>query len=515
MSIGRSTSALATLAWLLLAAAVASAREHEPDVRGFQASKLPDYTIITHDESKVGAVPAEVARIDDVLRRTLNRPEHVPSAPTFIALLPDDLFRRYLEPGPAISGEFIAGRFANYIIIRNPGDPSLVGDQIKHQYTHWFLHTQTGGAHPLWIDEGLAVLMELADIRGTKAILGYSPGPEINDVVQDPGKPLTHSPEPTSTPGWIPLKQLFRLDKYSPEYRLSTWSSNVHFESWALVHRALIFDEKFNAQVYAYLDALTAGQSIDDAVKAGFGVPLDDLDSSIYSYAGIGKVVQLDVAPARAVRLPPGNPMAKPAALGFIADIMLASGFHADRLREVADALQRSAPESAATFALRMRIAALERDDATLERMSRDLRTAAPEFARGAGLALFERVYAPDAGTLINANQELLTTRAYELLQTAVQSQPEDAEPAWAAALLAARLRRDLPRALLHVQALSARMPYSAELRIAVATLLGASGATDEMRQSLTEARRLSMSSRDRQELEALLASAATPRLAQ
>jgi hypothetical protein len=155
-----------------------------------------------------------------------------------------------------------------------------------------------------------------------------------------------------------------------------------------------------------------------------------------------------------------------------------------------------------------MHIAALERDDTTLERMSRESQTAQSEFARGAGLALFERVHTPVTGEPITAaNRESFTLRAYELLQMAIESRPDDAEAVWASALLSAQLKRDLPLAIQRVEAAGAKLPLSAELNIAMARLQGASGSLDEMRKSLIEARQLSMSPAQRAELEALLAS--------
>ncbi len=440
---------------LMVLATVASGGVPAPDVDGFKAYELPAYTIVTHDEGNARQVPRVAAQIDGVLAKLLNRGALLPSAPTYISFIPDSTWMRYLEPGPGITGEFMAGRFANYLILSNARDESWVSTGIFHEYTHWFLHTQFAGVQPLWFDEGLAAFIETAEFRGSEVSLG--------------------EPRIMIPAGWLPMEKLLRMDKSSPEYRLRDTSYVVHRESWAMVHLGLVGDPgKFGKQMFAYLDALNAQQPVDAAVQSSFGMTVDGLGNVVHSYMMTSseytissgyKVLRLPVDPAPHVKLPAGRAMSELELLEFIADIMLASGFHADKLQEVADAMQRVAPDTASPGTLNMRIAARAGDDARLELLVGSLKPTATsqKFLRGAGLALFER-----SG---NPVREDFSIKALELLDRAIMSRPDDVEAIWAYTVLAAHLERDMPIALRRITSARAILPSNPDLAQATALL--------------------------------------------
>jgi hypothetical protein len=454
----------AAIATLALAVATASRAEVGPDVGGFKSYELPAYTIVTYDEGNARPIPRAVTQIDGVLARLLNRAAPVPTFPTYICLIRDVDWTRYLQPGPGISGEFVAGRFANYIVMSNAFDLSAVGPAIYHEYTHWFLHTQFGGVPPLWFDEGLASFVAPAEFRGSTVVLGQP---------DQRGSQL----------GWIPLKQLLSMDKRSSEYRNASSSSVIHRQSWTIVHRGLAGDPEFGKQMFAFLAALNAKQPIDAAVQSSFGMSVDKLDAEMYAYRMTGglyltssrfKVLKLPVQPAPLVNLPSGRAMGKLESLDLFADMMLAFGFHNDRLSEVADAMARTSPDSARAVVLRLRAAALTRDDANFERIFRVLepRMTNTALARDAGLAAFDRWQLTAAGDPLTAAQrERLAVRGFELLDRAIMSRPDDAEAVWAYARLAAALKRDLANATRRIRAVRAIWPADQELADAMAGL--------------------------------------------
>jgi hypothetical protein len=467
--------AKATLA-LMVVATVAAGGEPAPNVDGFKAYELPAYTIVTHDEGNARQVPRVAAQIDGVLAKLLNRGALMPSAPTYISFIPDSTWMRYLEPGPGISGEFIPARFANYVIASNARDESQVSTGIFHEYTHWFLHTQFAGVQPLWFDEGLAKFIETAEFRGSEVSLG---------------EPGLMGPK-----GWVPMAELLRMDKSSPEYRRRDTTHVVHRESWAMVHLGLVGDPaKFGKQMFAYLTAIQAQQPLETAVQSSFGMTVDELGNLIHSYLMTSsqylvssgyKVLRLPVDPAPIVKLPAGRAMSELESLEFIADIMLASGFHADKLQEVADAMQRVAPNSASPATLTMRIAARAGDDARLEQLLASVAPSASgqKFLRGAGLALFER-----SG---NSVREDFAIKALELLDRAIMSRPDDVEAIWAYTVLAANLERDMPIALRRIANARAILPSSPDLAQATALLGMTMGDTVLTKKALADTLRYS-----------------------
>lgn len=409
----------------LLVSAATMAKDPRPDVAGFKAYELPDYTIVTHDEGNARPVPRLAAQIHGVLAKLLDRAERAPTSPTYILLVPESVWIRYLRPGQGIDGEFVPAKFANYILLNNARDASRIGKSVFHEYTHWFLHTQYPGVEPLWFDEGLAEFVTTAEFRGARVKLG--------------------DPDNWSSNGWIPLEKLFRLDRNSAEYRNLSTSGVVHRESWAIVHRGLAGDAEFGRQMFAFLDALNAQQPIDAAVLSSFGVTARELDQTIHAYLNPGyrfaavdryRELRITVDPVPARKLPAGRTMGQLESLQLIADIMLASGSNAGRLPEVVDAVRSIAPDSSAEISLRMRIAARDGDDATLDRLVAAVEPSASDatMLRGAGLALFERAE--------QTNREELSNQALELLDRAIAARPGDAEAVWAHSMLAAKLKR-------------------------------------------------------------------------
>jgi hypothetical protein len=467
---GLSAIALGTVGLLSAAAQGATPFDDRagPEVDGFKSYELPAYTIVTHDAGNARPIPRLVAQIDGVLAKLLNRARAVPSSPTYICLVRDSDWTRYLEPGSGIIGEFASGGFANYIVMSNARDLSQVGPGIYHEYTHWFLHTQFGGAHPLWFDEGLASFMSSAQFRDTVVILG--------------------EPEESFQLGWIPLKQLLRLDKSSPEYRTAASTDVIHRQSWTIVHRALASDPAFGKQVFGFLDALNTGQPIDDAVQSSFGMSVDKLDADLYAYQSSGglyltasnfSVLKLPIEPAPPTRLPAGRPMNKLESLQLFADMMMAFGTHNDRLVEVADAMARANPDAPAAVVLRLRAAALTGDHAGFDRIFRMVEPHAvnAEFTRGVGLAAFDRWRLAGADDPMTAAQrERLAVSSFEALDRAIMSRPDDAEAVWAYALLSAALKRDLPIASRRLKSASAIWPANKALKEAAARLRDAGG---------------------------------------
>jgi hypothetical protein len=346
-----------------------------------------------------------------------------------------------------------------------------VGPGIFHEYTHWFLHTQFAGVQPLWFDEGLAVFVETAEFRGSQVSLG---------------EPRTMIPQ-----GSVAMEKLLRMDKASPEYRGRDTSHVVHRESWAMVHLGLVGDPaKFGKQMFSYLAAVHAQEPVDAAVQGSFGMTVDELGKLVHSYLMTSseytirsgfKVLRLPVDPAPSVRLPVGRTMSELESLEFIADIMLASGLHADRLQEVADAMQRVAPNTASPATLHMRMAARAGDDARLEQLIDSVSPAASgqKFLRGAGLALFERT-----GTSL---REDFSIRALELLDRAIMSRPDDVEAIWAYTVLAAHLKRDMPIALRRIANARAILPSNPDLAQATALLGTAMGDAVLTNKALTD----------------------------
>jgi hypothetical protein len=125
---------------------------------------LPTFTIVARDAGAARALPRLAAQLDGALAKLLNRKVPKRAAPTYVVLVPEDVWLRYLRPGTGITGEFVPAKFANYVLMQSSRDPSALGRGFFHEYSHWFLHTQFAGIQPLWFAEGLAEFVETASV---------------------------------------------------------------------------------------------------------------------------------------------------------------------------------------------------------------------------------------------------------------------------------------------------------------------------------------------------------------
>lgn len=459
------------------------AQAREPNVSGLRAYSLPTYTIITHDKHDARRTVPHIASMERVLATLLNREVRTTGVPTYVYIVRGSLWLNYLQPGNAIVGEFVPARFANYLLFGQVADSPGLSEEISHEYTHYFLQTQFRGGYPLWFDEGLAELMQTTRLGAGQATIGW--------------------PRETISPGWLPMERLLRVDKSSKEYLLEPSSFWIHQQSWAMVHKGFVAEPAFRAQLFAYLKAVDDLRPIDAAVADSFGMSVKELGKKIETYLKKRTVsaAQFQFDPPPPVALGNGRTLGRREALESIATVMLDTGFNARRVAEVIEAADKLAPDAVGVRVLRMRLAARDRDDSALQRLVADIKpgTADLALARGAGLALFERVREEHPGDPLSATQRAAwNTQAFELLDRSLVEQPDDAEAAWGFGFLAARLARSPSLAMRRLQRASELMPRNADLAMAKVLLCEALGHSAESIAHLAEMARFSRSAEQR-----------------
>lgn len=449
----------------------------EPDVAGIKAYQLPEYTLVTADPAAAQIATRAVAKADAILGKLMERANAGRNAPTILALLPNPLWARYLAPGKDITGQFVPAPFANYVEVGLADGGIEPG--VMHEYAHCFLHTQFSGLVPLWFDEGIAQFAAATTFKGELATVG-----EIR-------RTAIYTPDmggwwPKDTTAWMPMATLLGLDGYSRIYRDTQRSFTVHRQAWIMVQRGLAADPaKFGRQMYALLAAQNELVSPEIAIPKIFGLSPGDFDIQLRSYSK-GAFVTRDLALGTITfpELPPGRELPALESLELIAEMMMASGYNADRLGEVIEAMQRAAPGSAVARAWRMRLAARQASGAPLDQLSHGLETDSdPRLLRGAGLAYFDRALAVKA--------DARPDKAWVLLDLAAKVRPDDAEVVWAYATLAAGLKRDLPEARQRIETIRALWPANADLAMAATQVYEALGEKELAAEALRITRKL------------------------
>jgi len=461
----------AALAMAMACAALARG----PAFDGYKSFAGTGYTLVARYDSDAARVALAVEKVNWLLSLMLNHDSHVQLAPTFILTVPRPVFVRYLQPGNGIIGEFVPGRFSNYLLLSAILDEYELNRALYHEYNHLFLHTRFRGAKPLWFDEGMAELIEGTRFADTYVEVGYARNP----------------PEK-----WLPFDQLLRLDKSSPEYRNLATTHLVHVESWGIVHFALLDDMDFRRQVFAFLDSLDELKPIDQAVQSSFNMTVAQLDRKVHDHmeSVTLKLAHIPFAAPRREKQT-GSPLTELQSILRIADAMFVSGFQPQNLHEIVEAAVRIAPDAPEVRVLQMRLAARDHDDVTLNLLSHGIasETATPALARAAGLALFERVREQNAGDPMKAEERTaIREKAMDLLGRSIVDNSGDAETVWAFGLLASELRRDLTTATRRVREVRETLPYNPDLAMAEALLSESQGDTDNAIANMTAVLRLS-----------------------
>jgi len=444
-----------------------------------RAWALPGYTLIAEDGFDAADVVRNMAQADLVLRKILARATPAASTPLEVWLVPRLLWNRHLAPGNGIEGEYVPRRFSNYLIINGDLPNGFENVGLKHEYTHWFLRTQVGGIHPLWFDEGLAVLVGNADIRGSRVTLKPAPRPAVV--------------------GWVHMARLFELDKTSREYLENPQTQFVHFESHALVYRGLIREPQFGTRIFAYLSAINRLVSPQEAVLRSFGMSFDELDSDMRAYTMRKDVTvgTLRIEPPAAAKLPAGRLLGPAEAALRLARVVLDTGFRPERAGELVTTAQSLAPDAPEIAVLKLRLAVRDRDDREMLRLAATF-DAVQDAAvlRGAGVALFERVREP--GSISAETRERCERVAFGLLERALQAPPVDAEAAWAFGVLAARIGSSVSQALERLAEAREHLPGNPDLAEATARALEASNQEDAMMPFLLDSLRNTNSAEQR-----------------
>ena len=420
------------LAWSIAAAALARG----PEVDGIRAYDLPGYTIVTLDPTAAQAAARASVKADAILGRLLGGANTARNAPTILALFPNAIWARYLAPGRDITGQFVPHPFVNYVEV-GVGTEAIEQD-VMHEYTHCYLHSQTSGLVPLWFDEGLAQFVANATITGEIVTLGKMP--RWLTYVPNLAEPWTKV-----ATSWMPMVTLLGLDGYSRIYRDTERNSSVHKQAWVLVHRGLATDpDDFGRKMSALLDAQKDLVPAETAIRNSFGMSPANFDLLVRSFLKAEFATrELEIGPLPFPGLPAGRELPALESLDLLAGMMMASEYHLDRFDEVIEAMDRAAPGSPVTRAWRMRLAA-RRGGGALAQLVHGLRAGSdPRLLRGAGLALFERALAAQA--------DARPDQALVLLGLATSAHPDDAEAVWAYATLAAGLKRDLPLARIRI----------------------------------------------------------------
>jgi len=170
---------------------------------------------------------------------------------------------------PNASGYFQKGEDVNYITLSTDPtqDPFSV---IYHEYVH-LLVDNTSGNVPAWFNEGLAEYYSTFLIEEDRKV-------HLGELIPYHLLALREGK-------LYPLRTLFAVDHYSPEYNEGSKRGMFYAESWALVHYLILGNNSQRLpQLGKFLQLVTKGAPIEDAVTQAFQTDIATLEKELKKY---------------------------------------------------------------------------------------------------------------------------------------------------------------------------------------------------------------------------------------
>jgi tetratricopeptide (TPR) repeat protein len=139
---------------------------------------------------------------------------------------------------------------------------------VLHEYTH-LLTSASLRRWPVWLSEGLAELYSTFDVQGKEVIMGKPVSAHVYLLREK----------------FIPLDQLFQVDRQSSQYNERTMKGIFYAESWALTHY-LMFGKggARRQQLINFVAKMGAGVSPEKAFGESITTDLKSLEKELMNY---------------------------------------------------------------------------------------------------------------------------------------------------------------------------------------------------------------------------------------
>ena len=270
----RSLSAAAFLFFVFLAPLTTQAKDNWLRVQ------TTNFTLVGNaSEKDMREVATKLEQFRDVFTKLFATAKFNSPVPTTVLVFKSmSSYKPFALPNAA--GYFQKGEDVNYITLST--DPTQDPfSTIYHEYVH-LLVDNTSGNVPAWFNEGLAEYYSTFSIEeGRKVHLGELIPYHLMALRE--GK-------------LYPLRTLFAVDHYSPEYNEGSKRGMFYAESWAFVHYLILGNKGQRLpQLGKFLQLLNSGRPADEAVAQAFQTDIPTLEKELKKYIE-GHTFQMQVA---------------------------------------------------------------------------------------------------------------------------------------------------------------------------------------------------------------------------
>lgn len=285
-----------------------------------------NFTLIGNaSEKDIRQVATRLEQFRDVFSRLFPAAKFETPVPTTVIVFKSMGSYKPFNPGNNV-GYFQKGEDVNYITLTNDAtqNPFSV---IYHEYVH-LLIDNTSGSVPAWFNEGLAEYYSTFAIEEDRKV--------------HLGELIPYHLETLREDKLYPLRRLFAVDHYSPEYNEGSKRGMFYAESWALVHYLLLGnDGQRLPQLGEFLQYLDANNPIDASFKQAFGTDIDAFEKELKKYIE-GHTFRMQIATFEHKlefdNQMQSSPVTEAEAQAYLGDLLL----HTNRLTDAETRLQQA-----------------------------------------------------------------------------------------------------------------------------------------------------------------------------
>jgi len=228
-----------------------------------------NFTLIGNaSEKEIRQVATRLEQFRDVFTRLFTTAKFDTPVPTTVIVFKSMGSYKPFNPGNN-AGYFQKGEDVNYITLTTDAtqNPFSV---IYHEYVHLLLENTSGNV-PTWFNEGLAEYYSAFNIEEDRKV--------------HLGELIPYHLETLRAGKLYPMRQLFAVDNYSPEYNEGSKRGMFYAESWALVHYMILGNGgQRMPQLGKFIQLMTANVPVDDAVKQAFQTDVESLQKEFKNY---------------------------------------------------------------------------------------------------------------------------------------------------------------------------------------------------------------------------------------
>lgn len=476
----------ATLTLMHAASATVSAG-NDWTLKEFQT---PNYTLIMDSESAAGVLLGKLAALEKLLDTLVAHDAEIARIPTTILVLPWDRWKEHVTR-EYYESWYLPLRFSNFLLLNGYQKGAGLRNTAYEEYTRVYLRAKYPGRLPFWYEHGLSSLMYSATIGRDEATIGKYPFGRYEGV---DGVVSFDSPQvmPRLVAG-----TLLGLEEWSmAETNRRGWYL-IGYQCWTWVHRG-VFEPEFAQRTAAYMEQIDRLRPLPEAVRHGFGLSLDEMDKEMAAYEKKGAQLatrRTRFDPASPVEIGSVRTLKAGEILILLAGAFQEGGYGTNDIERLAGSAGKHWADASSLRILELRIAAASGDDTAVRRALAEIDTNPVDPARGrsVALALMQRLHSDDPRSIGKSPELLaLSERAFVLLDRSLNVNPQDPEAAWAYALLAGSMKRNLDVAATRLVAARKDLPRNPDIAVAAALLAEARGEKASIAPNLVEVLRFS-----------------------